>query len=374
MNSLIKYHYPEKGMAMDASMVNALSNRPDSVEKLGISFDSDFIQHHSKSKLTTALDSAIVQPVTKPSNGVPVQFLQEFLPGVIYVLTTVRRADRIAPVVVAGEWYSAELVIKIMEHTANPLLAAEHGSLNLVNYNETFETYQVVRFEIGIQQTPYADARSAQTGSNPDAERRVAMAQGFEILRNEVAFYGVNEGTGKTYGILNSPSLPDYVTVAGGTGGTTWNSKTVVEIIADIKTASAAIAVSSGGNVDPLTDVMKLTVPTGQIDNLTKSDSSFSNGKTVKDWINDNFINMTIEQVPQFIGADAGESVFYMQALTVADSGTDGGQCMIQAVPSKLRATGVEQTAKGTTIEGYSMSLAGTIVKRPYAIYRASGI
>eukprot|EP00487_Bulimina_marginata_P004219 TRINITY_DN2018_c0_g1_i2.p2 TRINITY_DN2018_c0_g1~~TRINITY_DN2018_c0_g1_i2.p2 ORF type:complete len:120 (-),score=30.87 TRINITY_DN2018_c0_g1_i2:100-459(-) len=119
---------------------------------------------------------------------------------------------------------------------------------------------------------------------------------------------------------------------------------------------------------------MKLVVPTGQIDNLTKSDSSFSNGKTVKDWINLTFINMVIEQVPQFIDASGGESVFYMQALTVADSGTDGGQCMIQAVPSKMRATGVEQTAKGTTVEGYSMSLAGTIVKRPYAIYRAKGI
>eukprot|EP00487_Bulimina_marginata_P004220 TRINITY_DN2018_c0_g1_i3.p1 TRINITY_DN2018_c0_g1~~TRINITY_DN2018_c0_g1_i3.p1 ORF type:complete len:223 (-),score=69.90 TRINITY_DN2018_c0_g1_i3:2-670(-) len=218
-----------------------------------------------------ALDSALVQPVTAPSNGVPVQFLQEFLPGIIYVLTTVRRADRIAPVVVAGEWYSAELVIKIMEHTANPLLAAENGSLNLVNYNETFETFQVVRFEIGIQTTPYADARSARTGSNPDAERRVAMVQGFEILRNEVAFYGVNEGSGKTYGILNSPSLNPYVTVALGTGGeTTWDSKTVVEIIADIKTGSSVIAVQSGGNIDPLTAHV-LCVDTGRSSETAKA-------------------------------------------------------------------------------------------------------
>ena len=46
---------------------------------------------------------------------------------------------------------------------------------------------------------------------------------------------------------------------------------------------------------------------------------------------------------------------------------------MIQVVPAKFMALGVEQQSKGF-VEDYTNATAGIMVKRPWAVYRASGI
>ena len=246
MTTNLKYKYPDEGMAMDAATVTALASRPESLAKLGISVSPEFVQGFARNAIAAgvALDAGITQPVTTPSNGTPVQFLQEFLPGTVNILTVVRKADMVAPVVTAGEWHFEEIVLKVMEHTSSPELYSDHGGVPLVSFNETFETRQVVRFELGVQQNPLADARAAATGTVPQNEKRMALAEGFEILRNDIAFNGFNFGTGKTYGILNDPNLPAYVTVANGAGGdTTWESKDAVEIINDLSTALRALEI-----------------------------------------------------------------------------------------------------------------------------------
>ena len=375
MQTQLKYKFPAEGLAMDANDVKALASRPSSLEKLGISVSPEFSRSFNRNAISIALDAGITQPVTTPSNGTPVQFLQEFLPGVVNILTVVRKADQVAPVVTAGEWHLEEVVLKTMEHTSNARLYSDHGGVPLVSFNETYEHRQVVRFELGVQHNPLADARSAATGTSPSNEKRVALAEGFEILRNDIAFNGFNVGTGKTYGILNDPNLPAYVTVATGAGGnTTFASKTAVEIINDISTAIRALEIQAGGNIDPTSNAIRLEIPLAFNHFLTRSDSSFNNGMTAMEWLNKNYPTIKVVTVPQFNGANAGENVFYLKAVSVDNSGTDGGESMIQVVPAKMRALGSVQNAKGGTTEGYTAAYAGVFTKRPYAVVRYTDI
>ena len=375
MQTQLKYKFPAEGIAMDAAAVTALASRPSSLEKLGISVSPEFARSFNRNAISIALDAGITQPVTTPSNGTPVQFLQEFLPGVVNILTVVRKADQVAPVVTAGEWHFEEIVLKTMEHTSNAQLYSDHGGVPLVSFNETYERRQVVRFELGIQRNPLADARAAATGTSPSNENRVALAEGFEILRNDIAFNGFNVGTGKTYGILNDPNLPAYITVATGAGGnTTFASKTSVEIINDISTALRALEIQAGGNIDPTLNEIRLEIPLAFNHFLTRSDGSFTNGMTAMEWLSKNYPTVKVVTVPQFNGANAGENVFYLKAVSVDNSGTDGGQSMIQVVPAKMRAMGSVQNEKGGTTEGYTAAYAGIFTKRPYAVVRFTDI
>ena len=377
MSTNLKYKYSKEtaGIALDAAAVQSLASRPEALEKLGISVSPEFARAFNKNAISVALDAGITQPVTTPSNGTPVQFLQSFLPGIVNVLTVVRKADMVAPVVTAGEWHFEEIVLKIMEHTSNAELYSDHGGVPLVSFNETFERRQVVRFELGVQQNPLADARAAATGTIPQNEKRHALAEGFEILRNDIAFNGFNSGTGRTYGILNDPTLPAYITVADGAGGdSTWASKTAVEIINDLSTAIRALEIQAGGHVDPTMNRIDLEIPLAFNHFLTRSDGSFNNGMTAMEWLNKNYPMIQVVTVPQFNDANAGENVFYLKAVSVDNSGTDGGESIIQVVPAKMRALGTVQNEKGGTTEGYTSAYAGVFTKRAYAVVRYTDI
>ncbi len=353
--------------------MTAVANNPEKLEGFGVSFSDQFMA--AQSVAPVAMDAGIIQPVTTPANGVPVQFLQEFLPGVVNILTKIRTADLVAPVAVAGDWWMEEVVLKIMEHTASPRLYSDHGGVPLASFNETYERRQIVRFELGCEMAPLADARSGATGTNPQAEKREATTEAFEILRNEIAYSGFNTGTGKTYGILNDPNLPSYVTVATGAGGdTTWSSKTVAERVSDIVTAFAALRVQSGGRINPEKDATKLSVALSVVDLMNESDSTFSNGMTVREWLSKNYPACTVEAIPEFDEANGGEDVFYLQAVTVANSGSDGGDVMPQIVPTRMRATGSVPNVKGGMTEGYMSAYAGVFVKRAYGIVRYTDI
>jgi hypothetical protein len=373
MADSIKYTYKPLSVAMDAAKINMLAENQDQLERLGIVVTDKFKSDQGQTIVPYALDS-ITQPVTTPANGTPVQFLQAFLPGVVNILTKVRKADYIAPVSTAGDWFMEEVVLKVMEHTGSPRLYSDHGAIPLASFNETYVKRQIVRFELGVQMTNLADACAAATGTNPQAEKRGALANGFEILRNDIAFNGFDIGNGTTYGMLNDPLLPAYVTVANGAGGDSeWSTKTVAEKVSDLLTAASALRVQSGGNVDPKKDIAKLTMGLSVVDLLSDVDDSMGSAMSVQKWLNDNYPTWVIEDAPQFDGANAGANVFYLSAEKVDDGSSDDNAVMTQIVPAKMVALGTEQKAKGT-IEAYTAAYAGVFVKRAYAVVRYTGI
>ena len=76
---------------------------------------------------------------------------------------------------------------------------------------------------------------------------------------------------------------------------------------------------------------------------------------------------------PNLNKANGGANVFYLYAEEINDGSTDDNRVWVQVVPAKFMALGVDQGAKGIT-EDYTNATAGVMCKRPYAVYRATGI
>ena len=348
-----------KALAMDAA----------TLAKMGVGMP----RINSAMRNMIAMDS-ITQPVTTPSVGTPVQFLQEFLAGLVYILTTARKADTLAPVMTVGRWSDQEIVQQVLEHLGAPGLYKDHGDLPLTSWNLTNDRRDIVRFELGLQQQILEDERGQAIDLNSAQEKRAAVALAFEILRNEVFFNGYTTGGMRTYGILNDPNLPNFVTVAaGGGGGTEWSGKTVDERISDIVTAIQSLRLQSGSNIDPKSMALTLGLPSNIVDLMHDVDGPNTYGYTVQKWLNENYPNITVEAIPQFENANAGESVFYLYAESVPGTGTDDGRSIYQLVPAKMQPLNTVQTVKGFD-EGYTNALAGCYVKRGYAIVRFTGV
>ena len=358
------------GVALDEAQLNGLARDPKALAKLGIGMDSKF----AKTAVALAMDAGIVTPVTPSAMGTPVQFLQEFLQGVVHILTTARRGDVLAPLVTAGNWHDEEIIQTILEHLGTPELYKDHGDIPVTSWNQTFDRRTIVRFELGLQVQKLEEARAGETQVNSAQEKRAAVALAFEILRNDIFFNGYNDGANRTYGFLNDPNLPAFVTVAVGAGATTeWSTKTVAERVTDIVTAASALRKQSGSQVDPESMALKLAVASGVKDLMNESDASFSNGMTVNEWLTKNYPNITVESIPEFDEANGGDNVFYLYAINVTGSGTDDGNTVIQICRSKMQALNSVTTVKGYE-EGYTNATAGCYVKRGYAVYRGTGI
>jgi hypothetical protein len=310
---------------------------------------------------------------TQASIGTPVQFLQNWLPGFVRVITAARKIDELVGITTSGSWEDQEIVQGILEPVGQPQVYGDYTNVPLSSWNTNFVRRTVQRFEKGMKVGMLEEARAARIRISASAEKRNAAALSLEINRNLVGFYGYNGGNDLTYGFLNDPILPAYVTVAAtGTGATTtWSTKTFLNITADIRAAAAKLNIQSQGVINPRDQPTVLAVPTGITQYLTVT-SDF--GVSVEDWITKAYKgNMKVIDAPQFNGANGGANVFYLYAESVEDGASDDSRTFIQVVPAKFQALGVEKQAKAY-VEDYVSATAGIMTKRPYAVVRFSGI
>lgn len=342
--------------------------RQHGVAGLGLDAIGVGITQQSIGRVVAAMDEA----VTAPTAATLQQFAQAWLPGTIRVLTTARKADKLIGIRTAGSWEMESIVQKVMEQLGHAQPYTDYGNISLSSYNPSFEIRDIVRFEAGLQVGVLEAARAALSKTNASGEKRDAALLTLEILRNRIAMYGYNSGTGnRTYGILNDPNLLPYVTVpAGAGGGTQWSTKTWMEIIRDLRAGFTALRVRSGDNIEP--EEVEITLA------LNSSNGEFLSitnefGVSVRQWLKDNYPKVRIETVPEFDGANGGANVFYMYAERVEATGDDDGATWNQLVASKAQPLGVEKRVK-TVVEGYTNATAGAQVTRPYATYRGTGI
>ena len=140
---------------------------------------------------------------------------------------------------------------------------------------------------------------------------------------------------------------------------------------ADLLTAFAGLRTQTQGLVEPGKTPLTLTVATNCVDYLNKT-SDF--GISVKVWLEGAYKNVRIVDAVQFDNANGGANVFNVHADTVDDGqSTDNRKTWAQIVPSKMQFLGVAIESKGYT-EDYVHATAGALCKRPYAMYRATGI
>lgn len=309
--------------------------------------------------------------LTTASIPTPLQFLQEWLPGFVPVITAARKIDDLVGIQTVGSWEDEEIIQGILEKLGVAEPYSDAGNIPLADWNPNFERRSIVRFEHGMNVGALEEARSAKIKVSTAAEKRSAAALALDIQRNRVGFYGYNDGSGRTYGFLNDPNLPSYNTVATGTGGYTWPEKTFLEIVADIRTALAGLQTASMDTIDVQKTPITMAVAMSRYQYLTVLNTLGT--VSVKDWISTNYPKIRIISVPELDEANSGAYVAYFYAERIEDGGTDGGNVFSQLVPSKFMALGVEKRAK-SYVEDYTNAVAGILCKRPYAVYRITGI
>lgn len=307
------------------------------------------------------------QATTYSANiGVPVQFLQNILPGFVRAVTTPRTIDRLIGIDTVGSWEDEEVIQGAVEPVGVAQVYNDYNNPPLASYNNAWERRSVVRFEQAASVGRLEERRASKGRINAMAEKRGAAQLILDIARNRVGYYGYNAGPNRTYGFLNDPSLPAYVSVAGGA----WSAGTFAVISAQIRVALAALRTRSGTVVNPGVDRVTIAVSANKYDYLTTTTDL---GMSVMDWLNKSYPNVRVEAIPELNGANGGADVMYVYADRVDDGSTDGGQTWRQIVPARFMTVGVEARAKGV-LEDYTNATAGAMLLRPFAVVRYTGI
>lgn len=352
-----KYKNTEDGL-------NALRN---DLGKLGINVDQLIA---NRNQLMAANDS-IQGLTTTASIATPIQFLQNWLTGFVEIVTAARKIDKLTGVTTAGSWEDEEIVQGVVEMTGPALPYGDVTNVPFANWNANFIYRTVVRFELGFQVTRLEEARAARIRLNSAQTKRESCGRALEIQRNAVGFVGYNSGNNLTYGFLNDPALPSYVTVPNGASGSPhWSTKTFLEITKDIRTMFSTLRTQTLDVIDPYEVNTTLALATAVVDYLTTT-SDF--GISVLDWLKENYPRCRIESAPELDSANGGANVGYLYAEVINDISTDDGRSIIQVVPAKFQVLGVQPMAKGF-IEDYTNATAGVMVKRPFAFTRVTGI
>jgi hypothetical protein len=344
------------------------------IDNAGIGFHSSYMSGISsilKSDSKFAMDN--LQPgVLQGTISTPVQFLQEWLPGFVHILTSKRQIDVLVGLSILGAWHDEQVVQSAIELLGNAVPYGDLSNVNLSDWNPSYNFRTIVRFEEGLMVGRIEEARAAEVRINSGAEKRNSVALSLEISRNQIGFFGFNAGANQTYGLLNDPSLPSYNSVVPGASlSTLWVTKTFLEITADIRQMTSGIRSQSQEQIDPSTAKMTLALPTNIREQLTVTTTL--GGYSVENWLKDNYPNIRVVSCPEFYQVNGGQSVGYLYAENVDDTSTDDGAIFLQAVPTKFMFLGVEQKAKGY-VEAYSNATSGIMCKRPFGVYRVTGI
>lgn len=302
----------------------------------------------------------------------PIQFLQQWLPGFVAVVTAARKADDFVGITTAGQWEDEEVVQTILENLGTAVPYGDTTNIPLSSWGVSFERRTVVRFEEGLQAGKLEEARAARININSGAQKREAAASALEINRNLIAFYGYNGGNNRTYGLLNDPNLPAATAFPGtGSGGSTlWADKTFAAIQADIRLMVRDLRSQSGDVIDPEKVDMTMGLASDVVDFLT---TTTDQGVSVRAWLTEAYPRIRVVSAPELNDAIAGDNAAYLYAETVGDdASTDDKKTFMQIIPSKFHLVGVEAGAKGYK-EDYSNATAGILCKRAFAVVRRYG-
>ena len=339
----------------------------DSFENVGITASQAAIESF-KANQDLFVGDAGPGTISTPNVGTPVYYLRTFYGNQTRYVLRKRVAEELMGVTTAGNWEDFELVFPFSEDIGQPW---EYGDTTLTpyaSYNLEWVKRGVVRFEMGFQVRILEQLRQGRANIDVYTQKRRAAITALDVLLNRISFSGYrnNSGVG-TYGLLNDPFLPAYVAVAeGASTDTTWSSKTGKEIADDIVEALQSLNTQSGFNFNMFTDPCTLAISADCAAYLTKPyDYTL---KTVRDWLRENYPNVRVVQVPEFMNANNNENVFYLYADEI-----DGQRVIENFIPSRLRFLGIDRWTKGFE-EAYSCATAGVLVRVPIGVVRRFGI
>lgn len=334
------------------------------LRKIGVNLNERFVRDMMKA-MSAGMDAQTALQTTG-NLGTPVQFLQNWLPGFVAIVTAARMIDDLTGIMTAGSWEDEEIVQGVLEQTGTARVYGDVTNVNYAAWNQNYERRTIVRFEEGLFVGRLEEARAAKANISSAQQKRESCALSLNIVRNSVGFYGYNNGANRTYGFLNDPNLPAYVSSPGGA----WSGLTYLQLQAAIRAGMASLQSGSKGVIDPVKTPITLAVGTAIAQYLYVT-SDF--GISVIDSLKSTYPQLRVVVAPELDAANASANVWYLYADTISgDNSTDGGRTWIQVVPSLFKSLGVESKTKGYE-EDYSNATAGVLLKRGWAVRRYTG-
>lgn len=320
-----------------------------------------------------ANDAALPAPYSMTNAGIPIQFLQTILPGLVATIYPARKIDEIVGVTNIGRWEDEVIAQGTVDYGGGARPYMDHTNSPLVNVNLGFNAATVMRFELAMEVLRLEDARAAAVGISMANEKRRAVTIGLDIIRNAIGFRGFNDGAGGTYGLFNAPGQPAYIPVPPGAGTgspTQWSGKTPTEQSLDIQMAIRKLRLQTGDNIDLKRESITLAVATDAVDFLSTPNEY---GYSTLQWLGETYPNIRIVSAPELNGANGGQNVAYLFIDAEPLDSTDNGRTFAHINPARMVLMGVEPEIKGYG-EGYTNATAGVMVKRQLFIVRLTGI
>lgn len=310
------------------------------------------------------MDSALIGPPSS-SGHLPGYLLETWLPGTLRVVTQLHNIDEIVGSTTVGKWEDEFISVRVAEPVGKAELYGDHTNVPLATYRQSVERRGIVRFEQGFHVGKLEDARQSAIGYQAAEEKRKAASESLDVSRNDVGFYGYNDGDStNVYGLLNDPSLPPYTTAQ-----TPWLTATFDQLVADFQGMVNAIERQMGGRLKD-TSGFAFVIPSGYRSIFTTYQQT-GNGMTFGQWIKESYPNVRIVSTPEFEGANGNRDVAY---LFVENAGDEDDSDMttasiIQAVPVRYQVIGSENQIKGY-LEDAANATAGVFTLRPWAFAR----
>jgi len=301
------------------------------------------------------------------------QFLQSWLPGVVRQVTSPRRARELMGFTQQGSFHDQTIVWRQTEILGRVDVYGDLAAAPRSNYNVEYVARDVARFKGEVSTEYLQNARMSATGFSDLDEKTASLARQFAIIENQVSFLGWSGQS--TYGVLNDPNMPAYVTVAAtGTGSSTlWSTKTWAQQQADIIESINGLIAQTDTAFDPYSSDFDWWVSATTYGNLSNTNTL---GLSLKAWLIDNYPGIRIKAVPEFAAANGGQDVWYMVALSKleGDDSTDSGLTIENLVQSTMFTIATLPNKEGGTTSVFGSASAGVGLKRPFLVVRRTGM
>jgi hypothetical protein len=313
-------------------------------------------------ELRLAMDA---QPglVTTPNAGIPLLFSAIVDPQVVRTVFQVLSAESVyGPAQQKGSWVTSVDYFPLVESVGSVASYGDYSNNGAVDVNVQWTPRQPFPYQTFKRYGEKQMARWGQAGINYSTELDIARQTKFNQFQNNSYFFGVAGLI--NYGSLNDPSLITAIApFTKAAGGTAWTNATADEEYNDIALKLyVQLVAQMGGNVKADTP-MTLALSTTREPLLGRKTQY---GITVREYLMQQFPNLTIETAPQF-STQAGELV------QLIINNVDGVQTFVPAYTEKLRSHAIV-TEPSAWAQKMSAGTYGTILRRPIAVASMIGI
>lgn len=304
--------------------------------------------------------------ITANNIGMPAGILTQLSSQIVENVLAYRTGDEVLKTrEKLVDWEDTEYVLPFAEMTGKTTPYGDYAQPKVTGANVNYNKYGHYRFSTKYL---YGELEASQYSKAKINYPQMVLNAGTEAIAvemNRVAFNGYIENTSGSwlcYGLLNEPSLSNYVASAKTFAAMTWQ-----EVMAFFSTAVKALVTQTGNNINGQSNI-RVPISASSYADLESKYTDL--GVPVLETIQKRYPNMTFIPAIELDEAETGDNVIYFI-----------GESQVGGLPDSTKFGYSEISKMGNVIQGdYSYSQAmsagtvGAIVYKPFMIIRYSGV